>query len=285
MEQRLSEENEVILSLFVITASCIGAILSTIYSLTHGILAVFPFLYLLPIILVVYLYPRRAVIFSVGISVTYIGIVYLLAGSSPTTIATSTAWFAIFITIGVVTGSYANELEEERTRMHHILDNSLDGIICFDPRDKTIREINAKCARWLSYDRNDLEGSGINRIWPDEQDFERFLSEVKKGVQERETEVLFQAKDKSLLRFIVSPILVTREHIICSVTGFAGSKGADEEIQKALDDLEEQVSARTAGLERINEELRAELFRMRQSDRLETIAKMVQEDHIPDENK
>ena len=242
----LSAENEEVLRLFAIAATSIGAIIATIYSLTHGIFAVFSFLYLLPIILVVYFYPRRAVIFSLILSVTYISMVYILGESNLMMIAISTAWFAIFITIGVVAASYANKLEEERTRMHHVLDNSQDGIFCFDPRTGTIREINAKCAHWLQYERRDLSGKNVSVVWPDEHEFEQFLADMRRGSSCTESEVQFKTKDGTMLGFIISPVLTTREHVLCSVIDIAGSKMVDEEIRRTLDEIEEQVRARTA---------------------------------------
>jgi PAS domain S-box-containing protein len=262
----LSAENEEVLRLFAIAAACIGAILTTIYSLTHGIFAVFSFLYLLPIILVVYFYPRRAVIFSLVISVTYIGIVYLLGESNLSMIAISTAWFAIFITVGVVAASYANQLVEERTRMHHVLDNSQDGIFCFDPRTGIIREINVKCAHWLDYDRMELSGKSVSIVWPDKREYGQFLEDIKKSPQGAESEVRFQAKDGTTQRFIISAVLATRERILCSVSDFTGSKSADEEIQRTLDELEQQVRARTSHLEKINEQLRAEILERRRTE-------------------
>ena len=37
-------------------------------------------------------------------------------------IAIATAWFAIFMTIGVVASSYANKLQEEKARIRQILE-------------------------------------------------------------------------------------------------------------------------------------------------------------------
>ncbi|HUH78792.1 MAG TPA: PAS domain-containing protein [Methanoregula sp.] len=262
MEQ-LSSENEEILRLFIIAAACIGAVLSSIFSLTHGIFDVFPFLYILPIILCVYFYPKRAVLFTLAISITYIGIIYLLGTASPNIIAISTAWFAIFITIGVVASSYANELAEGRLRIHDILENSQDGIFCFDPRTLKIREMNVKCAGWLRYERRDLVGKEISLIWPDAQERNRFLADAAEENGNREAETLFRAKDGTVLRFVISAVLVTRDRVLCSAIDITGSKIVDEEIRKTLDDLEDQVKARTAHLEKINEELRAEILEHR----------------------
>ena len=259
----LSTENEEILRLFIVAAACIGAVLTSVFSLTHGILEVFPFLYILPIILCVYFYPRRAVAFSLVVSLTYIGIVYLLGYTKPNMVAISTAWFAIFITISVVASSYANRLLEERMRIRDILDHAQDGIFCYNPRTLKIREINAKCAQWLLYDRRELVGKEIPIIWPDAAERERFYADAKCSLPDRETETLFRAKDGTMLRFVISAVLVNKDHVLCSAIDITGNKMVDEEIRKTLDDLEAQVKARTADLEKINEELRAEILERR----------------------
>jgi PAS domain S-box-containing protein len=261
--EHLSSENEEVMRLFIIAAACIGAVLTTIFSLTHGILEVYPFLYILPIILVVYFYPKRAILFSLGISILYISLIYLLGFSNPDVVVISTAWFAIFIAIAVVASSYANRLLEEQSRIKNILDNSQDGIFCLDLRTKRISEINVKCAHWLRYDRNDLIGKEISLIWTDREDQDRFFSNIKEGRENSETEGIFVARDGTLLRFVISAIIVTHERLLCSVIDITGSKIVDEEIRKTLEDLEEQVHQRTAHLEKMNEELRSEILERR----------------------
>ena len=261
--EHLSSENEEVLHLFIIAAACIGAIISTIFSLTHGILEVYPFLYILPIILVVYFYPKRAVFFSLGISLMYISLVYLLGFSNPAVIIVSTAWFAIFIAIAVVASSYANRLQEESNRIKNILDNSQDGIFSLDLRTKRICELNVKCANWLRYNRQDLIGNEISLIWGDEKGQERFFTDAKKGLGNTETEAVFVAQDGTLMRFVISALLITHERLLCSVIDITGSKIVDEEIRRTLEDLEDQVWQRTAHLEKMNEELRAEILECR----------------------
>jgi PAS domain S-box-containing protein len=263
----LSRDNEEFLRLFIIAAASIGAVLTTVFSLTHGIFEVFPFLYLLPIILVVYFYPKRAVLYSLGISLTYIGLIYLFGFSNPGLIAIATAWFAIFITIGVVASSYANSLVEERGRIRNILDNSQDGIFCFDLTTREIVEINVKCTRWLRYERQDLLGKELGTIWTEPSEREQFITGVKNGETGLETEGLFRAKDGALLRFIVSPVLVTQKRVLCSAIDITGSKIVVEEIRRTLEDLEEQVRTRTAHLEKINAELQAEILEHRRIER------------------
>ena len=263
----VSVENMEVLRLLIVAAASIGAVLTTIFSLLNGIVNVFPFHYILPIILVVYFYPDRGALFSLGIGLMYISLIYLLGNSDPVLIAIASAWFAIFITIGVVASSYAIRLREERTRVRYILDNSQDGIFSIDLKDLRIKEINSKCARWLKYDRVDLIGKEISVIWTDTETREQFIADVKQDPEHEqkhaEQEVIFHAQDGTVSRFIISAMLVTREQVLCSAIDITRSRIVDEEIIKTLDELEQQVKERTADLERMNEKLRAEILECR----------------------
>jgi PAS domain S-box-containing protein len=197
----------------------------------------------------------------------YISLIYLLGNSDPILIAIASAWFAIFITIGVVASSYAIRLREERTRVRYILDNSQDGIFCFNLKDLRIQEINSKCAQWLKYDRADLIGKEISVIWTDTETREQFITGVKQDPEHEqkhaEQEAIFHAQDGTTFLFIISAMLVTRGQALCSAIDITRSKIVDEEIITTLTDLEQQVKERTTDLERMNEKLRAEILACR----------------------
>ena len=284
--QRLSSDNEEILQLFILAAACIGAILTTIFSLTHGIFEVFSFLYILPIILCVYFYPKRAVPFTLALSLMYISLIYLLGSAHHNLLAVGTAWFAIFMLIGVVASSYANKMIDEMSRIQKVLENSQDGILCFQRESERILEINPKCAHWLRYEVNELVGSELSRVWTDGGERKRFIEGINKsGQTTAETEGLFRAKDGTILRFILSVLMLTRDRVYCSAIDVTGSKIVDEEIRRTLEDLEEQVRARTAHLEQINEDLRAEILERRRNERTLLAGQASPDDINPEEKE
>ncbi|MGA8377833.1 MAG: PAS domain-containing protein [Methanoregula sp.] len=258
-----SLDREAFLRLFIVVVASLSAILGTLFSLTHGISVVFPFLYILPIICVVYFYPGRAVLFALCISIIYIGLVYSLGAFNPFLIAVSTGWFAVFIILAVVSSSYANGLLEEKARIRHIMDNTLEGIFCFDPGTWRIREVNQKCARWLLYSRSELKGAFVSMVWTDAGAHQRFMDETKVRRTGVVFEALFRQKSGGVIRFVISPLYVTRDLVLCSVVNVTDARVADEEIRQTLEDLERQVRERTAHLERINEELRTEIVERR----------------------
>ena len=66
-----------------IALSILVALISTVFSLEQGISEVYPFLYFLPIILFIYRYPERGVIFTLSISMVYLILVYLFGKFNP----------------------------------------------------------------------------------------------------------------------------------------------------------------------------------------------------------
>jgi C4-dicarboxylate-specific signal transduction histidine kinase len=115
----------------------------------------------------------------------------------------------------------------------------------------------------LNYDRNELLGKELSVIWTDKEERERFISGVKKDKKHTEREVHFLGHDNTVSRFIISAMLESRGHLLCSAVNTTSNKVVDDEIIETLNDLEQQVKARTADLERINERLRAEILEYR----------------------
>lgn len=117
----------------IIILTVLVTLSSTLYALSRGIYDVFPFVYFLPIILFVYLYPNKGVYFSLALSSVYILLVYVYSGFNPQDVALSTAWFVIFVTIGVVTSSFAEGLREEERKYRGMFENSQAGDIHLRP--------------------------------------------------------------------------------------------------------------------------------------------------------
>jgi PAS domain S-box-containing protein len=258
--------NDEILHLFIVTAVTIGAILSSIFSVTHGIFDVFPFMYILAIILIVYFYPQYGVVYSLGIGLVYIGLVFSYGTSNPIQIAISSAWFVIFIAIGVVASSYANQLQDDKRKIRNVFVNAQDGIFCFEIQSLRILDINPTCARMLKYERNDLIGKEIASIWMSEVEREAFMTGIKEGGGTYQKEVLLRAKDGTPRRCLVSAILSTNRIVLCSAIDITQEKTADEEISQTFKELDRQVRERTAHLEKINEELKQEILEYRMAE-------------------
>jgi PAS domain S-box-containing protein len=242
-----------------IGVSVILAIASTLFSLTHGIYEIFPFLYFLPIILFVYRYPQYGVLFSLLISSTYITFVYIISSFSPMLVAISTAWFVIFVTIGVVTSSFAEGMQSEERKYRGIFENSQAGIFTFDVATRKIRELNNKCARMLCYEPGELTGKDLARILPGSESCTAFIADLQTNRHIADHELQFATCDGSIRHFLISASLTSDNIVICSIIDITERRLAEKVIQKARDELEDRVMERTDELLRANEILKAEI--------------------------
>jgi len=243
--------------LIILTSIC--AIYLAIFSLIRGIVDVFPFLYFLPIILFVYFYPHRGVMFSLLLSIIYISLVYYYGFSDPKLIAVSTAWFVIFVTFGVVTSSFAESLRAEERKYQRIFENSQAGIFTFDCKTLQIKEINEKCAQMLKYERDDLIARDLSVILPNSINQDRFIFNVRKAAITGEVELIFHTSEGGERQFLVTTTIVPNYIAVCSAIDITERKLAEKVIQKAKEELEIRVKERTEELLRANEVLKAEI--------------------------
>jgi PAS domain S-box-containing protein len=242
-----------------IVVTVIIAIYSTIFSLTHGIYEVYPFLYFLPIILFVNFYPNRGVLFSLAISTIFLVLVYFFGNFNPNLVAVSTGWFVIFVTIGFVTSSFAEGLKAEERKYREIFEHSQAGIFTFNLLTLRIQAMNGKCAQMLGYDRQDLIDKELNSIFPDSARRDMFVSQIQKTPEIGDIELLLHTKDGVVRQFLVSASLSPGDMVICSAIDITERKLAERVIQKAREDLEKKVKERSEELMRANDGLKAEI--------------------------
>ena len=244
---------------FAIGISVIFALGSTVYSLTHGIYDVFSFLYFLPIILFVYRYPARGVLFTLILSTVYLSLVYYLGSFHPALVAVSTAWFVIFVTIGVVTSSFAEGMLEEKKKYQGIFDNSQAGIFTFDLETRKIQNLNTKCAKLLNYEPAEITGKDLTRILPASKELDSFLRELMSGPQTGDHELRFITRDGTVRQALISGSITPDDIVTCSIIDITERRLAEKVIQKARDELEDRVRERTEEIMRANDMLKTEI--------------------------
>lgn len=262
----IETENRQLLYDSTIGISVIAVIAATVFSLTHGITDIYPFLYFLPIILFVTIHPDRGIIFSLLLATVFILLVYFFGFSDPQLVAVSTAWFVIFITIGVVTSSFARGLHAEERKFQKIFENSQAGTLAFDYQTLVITEINDKFARMARYERNELLNRELSVILPESAERRQFIGQIRSGTLTGDVDLLFSTRDGTARHFLVTATVVPESTVICSAVDITERRLAEAVIQKAKDELEERVRRRTEELNQENEVLKTEILERRQHE-------------------
>ncbi len=180
--------------LYIIVVFTLEVILASFFSLQQGIIEIFPYLYILPIILLARNYPRFAVYFTLILGWIYLALVYFFMPFEIRAFAASVAWFYIFVTIGVVIASVTESGQQDK-KFREMFDNSLAGIFTIDSGTGTFLQLNGRTASLLGYAPGELEGKNISAVWRDGAEADAFLKRSPADACPLPAEVAFRRKD------------------------------------------------------------------------------------------
>ena len=112
--------HEHIIWIYLIIATSLVVILTAVFSLSHGINDIFPYFFLVPVLLVAYAFPQRGVMVTITLGWVYIVLVYVFGTFSARIIAVHTAWFFIFVSLGIVISYFAESSRASKTQVEQL---------------------------------------------------------------------------------------------------------------------------------------------------------------------
>jgi len=205
-----------LIALFFIAATLIGAVLTTVFALTHHISEVFPFLYIVCIVLLVFFYQQTGLYFAIVTSCIYpaLSTVYGLLYGGQT--ITSLSWFVVFLAVACATFIITKESRTGIRRYRMIFNHLPGGVFTFDPASGLIRDVNPAFALLLNYPEKELVDQPLSQIMPDHGMRDVFLQECR-APGNREVGVRFVSRDGIPREFRVAVAVLPDTLVICSV--------------------------------------------------------------------
>lgn len=94
-------------------ASILAAAVITYFSITRGIYDVFPYFYLIPIILIAFSRPNLSIYGTVGVGWLYLALVFGIGLPNVHLYILATVWFYIFVSLGVLISTYSQMYRKE----------------------------------------------------------------------------------------------------------------------------------------------------------------------------
>lgn len=207
----------------------VGIVLVSIFSLKNGYFDIFPYFYILPILLVVYCCPRHAVYFTVILGWVFLGLVYLYGPVNIQLYAASMAFFYIFVSLGIVLSAFSGQVLQER-KYREIFETSQAGIITFDRETQKIRTINGQSAGILGYTPEELASLAFTELWFDGEQEIQFMKRIRQDEKITEMEVALRKKDRTVIWVLVTAALTKGGLIVSSITDITQSKRMKDEL-------------------------------------------------------
>ena len=207
----------------------VGIVLVSIFSLKNGYFDIFPYFYILPILLLAYLFPRFAVYFTVGLGWIFLGLVWLYGPADIRLYAASIAFFYIFVSIGIVISAISSQLMQER-KYREIFENSQAGMFTFDLELRKIVNVNEQAATILGYTREDLNKQDFSIFWFDDEQETRFMKKIRSDEQIADMEIALRKKDRTVIWVLATAALTKEGLVICSIVDITESKRVKDEL-------------------------------------------------------
>lgn len=225
-EKQLIYDIGIVLSIF-------AAILITFFSLNSGIYEVFPYFYLVPIILIAFSRPHISIYGTVIVGWVYLALVYYIGLPDAQLYTIATVWFYIFVSLGVLISTYSQAYKQEGEKSCGAYYNSQAGVFSYDRETLRIRDANRKFARMINYDCDNLMGMSLPDIIPNNEEREGFLEKVRDLRRVGDIEVQLRAFDGSMRWALVSAAETGEPGVICTVVDITENKLSQEALTQA----------------------------------------------------
>lgn len=228
----ISREKKFTYDIFILL-SVLASVVITYISINRGIYDVFPYFYLIPVVLIAYTRPKISIFVTVLVGWLYIGLVYSLGLPDTGIFARATVWFFIFVSIGVLISTYSREYQKEGERSCGSFFNSQAGAFSYDRETLIIRDPNWKFSQFIGYDRDSLNSMTLPEIITDTTERESFLANVRDKRKVGDIEVRFTCADGSNHWALVSAADCGEPAIVCTTVDISEQKQAQDALRLA----------------------------------------------------
>jgi len=224
--QPLSPQKQIMYDLCTFS-SIIAAVIITYVCLRNGIYEVFPYFYLIPIVLIAFSRPKQGIYGTVLIGWLYFMLVWLWELPNAQLFTIATIRFYIFVSIGVLISVYSQEYSREERKKRNLYYNSQAGAFSFDKQSLKITDTNRKFAQMLRYDDDTLKKQTLAGIIQDSGERESFLSRLYDLRESGDIEVGLLARDGTLRWVLVSSLKNDDDdEIVCTAVDITDHKEA-----------------------------------------------------------
>ena len=223
----------------LIVISSLAFLLLNVFGLTHGISYVLPHLLYFPIILTAYYYPKRGILFTLGLSLCYCALAFTVVAPTNAEMVSAIARSAVFVIIAAVVSNISGRMHHDTQmcrRLVSVVRSSGDAIIS-ETFDGIVTDWNRGAEMLYGYTAEEIAGHSLFRIIPpDRQEEKRHLMErIRQGdvVERFETERITKDGTHIQISLSLSPIRNNRGEIV-GISEIAHDITERQRFQKAI---------------------------------------------------
>ena len=222
----------------LIVASALTTLLVNLIGLSNGITVAFPHLLYIPVVIASYRYPKWG-LFSAGcIGGTYFLMVFLVAGSSVSTVIEALVRTCVIVGIGWLIAVLSFRLRERQDLYQGLFYHSEAGSILVQETEQgmIIEEVNDKACGLLHQTAADLTGTLLNSFMSRDVEQDLFSLILRQGAVHA-TETVFTLPGGNIETVLVSAALLPEKRVIITFVEISRRVHAEKSLKTANDKL------------------------------------------------
>jgi signal transduction histidine kinase/predicted GNAT family acetyltransferase len=222
----------------LIGASAFTALFLNLIGLLNGISVVIPHLLYVPVVIAAYRFPKWGLFIAGCIGGTYFLMVFLVAGSSFSTIIEALVRTGVVVGIGWLIAVLSFRLRERQDLYQGLFYHSEAGSILVQDtaQGRLIEEVNDKASALLHRTASDLTGAPLSSFWSRDFEQELFSQIIREGAVHA-TETVFTLPDGSFETVLVSAASLPEKRVIITFVEISRRVHAEKALKAANDKL------------------------------------------------
>jgi PAS domain S-box-containing protein len=255
----LLEQRNFWTALLVLTT--VFAFVTDLYGMERDLLPITSHLFYIPIVIAAYWLSKTGITLTVAIANSYLGMVYFFSYSSLENIAHATAYFYIFVTIGVIVASLSGTQREQENRYRGIFNYSEAGVFLVVGLRSglVIEEVNHKGAQQLGYTPEELSGTPFLDLFPVDAEKDAVMERISGGGSLVDFECHLRTKDGRIIQGLLSAGPLPGKRIVFTLVDITARKQAEEELKASRSQYVNALNAMMDGIFLVDREGRVVL--------------------------
>ncbi len=224
----------IMILILIVTLVTLGI---AVFSLEHGIFDLYQYLFLLPIIMTAYYFPRFGVIASVVMGGLLLMINMLIMGLQLPILTRTLFTMVVFLGIGGIITILSQNISGLKQRYQDIFSLSETGIVIFDSRTGTITEANRGFLAPLGY-RTIPASCIFDRFFAVPDQYRELIREVKSSGRISGRTIQVRARSGTSCFFQISACTFGDSLILCTLMDVTERRQYVESLRKSLAEKE-----------------------------------------------
>ena len=212
----------------VIASLAVSCMLITAISFSRSYSMINYQIFFIPIVYAAYCYPKRGLLVSGICGVAFQAIGYYYSYPDPVAMVGVTMEAILFVLIAVIIAYFIDRIRAGEARYRTVFEYSQLGIVLFDKKSFSIRQINDKFAGMLGYPPGEIAAKSFLDLLLTAREKERFSERIEKEETTSDFETRFATKGGDACWVNLSWSSIDEKTVSCSVMNINARKLAEK---------------------------------------------------------